>query len=49
LVDDEKATLSELNHICGGDQHVFSEVRIPKRRLPIIANLVEEQEKGIVK
>jgi hypothetical protein len=42
LVDAEEATLSELNCICGGDQHIFSEMRIPKKRLPIIANLVEE-------
>jgi hypothetical protein len=49
LVDDEEATLSKLTHICGGDQHIFFGVRIPKRRLPIIANLVEKQEKGIVK
>jgi len=38
LVDNEEATLLKLNHICGGDQHVFSKVRNPKRRLPIIAN-----------
>ncbi len=48
LVDDEEATLSKLNHTCGGDQHVFSGVKIPKRKLPIIANLIKEQEKGIV-
>jgi hypothetical protein len=44
LVDDEKTTSAELNCVCGEDQHIFSGVRIPKRRLPIITNLVEEQE-----
>jgi hypothetical protein len=38
LVDDEKATLVKLNCICGGDQHIFSRVKIPKRKLDIIAN-----------
>jgi hypothetical protein len=41
-VDDEEATLAELNHVCGEDQHIFSGVRIPKRRLPIIANPTKE-------
>ncbi len=49
LVDDEEATLAKLNHVCGDDQHVFSRVRIPKRRLPITTNLVEEQEEVIAK
>ncbi len=48
LVDDEKATLVELNHVCGGDYHIFFGVRIPKRRLPITANPIEEQEEMIV-
>jgi hypothetical protein len=38
LVDDEEATLVKLNRICGGDHHIFSGVKIPKRKLPIIAN-----------
>jgi hypothetical protein len=46
-VDDEKATLAKLNRVCGDDQHVFSRVRIPKRRLPIIVNPTEEQEELI--
>jgi hypothetical protein len=48
LVEDEEATLVELNRICGGDQHIFSGVRIPKKRLPVTVNLAKEQEKGIV-
>jgi hypothetical protein len=47
LVDDEKVTLIELNHVGGREQHISSRVRIPKRRLPIIANLGEKQEKMI--
>ncbi len=47
LVDDEKATLAELNCVCGGDQHIFFEVRIPKRKLPIVANPTKEQEEVI--
>ncbi len=42
LVVDEKATLVELNRICGGDQHIFFGARIPKRRLHITTNLAEE-------
>ncbi len=48
LVNDEEATLVELNRVCGRDQHIFSGVRILERRLPIIANPTEEQEKMIV-
>jgi hypothetical protein len=38
LVDDEKATRVKLNRLCGKDQHIFSRVKIPERRLPITAN-----------
>jgi hypothetical protein len=48
LVDDEEAFLAELNRVYRNDQHVFSGVRIPKRRLPIVTNLVEEQKEVIV-
>jgi hypothetical protein len=48
LVDDEEATLVELNGICGEDQHIFSEVRIPKRILLVSTNLAKKQEEGIV-
>ncbi len=48
LVDDEEASLAELNCVYRNDQHVFSGVRIPKRRLPIVTNLVEEQKEVIV-
>jgi hypothetical protein len=47
LVDDEKATLAKLNRVCGKDQHIFSGVKIPKRRLPITTNPAKEQEKVI--
>jgi hypothetical protein len=46
-VDDEETTLAELNHVCGNDQHVLFGVRIPKRRLPIVANPAEKQEEVI--
>ncbi len=36
-----------MKRVCGDDQHVFSEVRILKRKLPIIVNPVEEQEEVI--
>jgi hypothetical protein len=49
LVDDEEANLSKLNCICGGDYHIFFEVKIPKMILPKIANPIEEQEDGIAK
>ncbi len=48
MVDDEEATLAKLNHVCEKDQHIFSGLRIPKRRLPITTNLAEEQEEVIV-
>ncbi len=47
LVDDEEATLVELNRVYGEDQHIFYGMRIPKRRLPITANLVKKQEEVI--
>jgi hypothetical protein len=33
LVDDEEAILSKLNYICGGDKHIFSRVRDPKKEI----------------
>jgi hypothetical protein len=48
LVDGEENFFSKLNHICGGNQHVFYGVRIPKRRLPISSNPIVEQVGGIV-
>jgi hypothetical protein len=42
LVDDGEATLAELNRVCGEDQHIFSGVRIPKRRLSITAHPSKE-------
>ncbi len=50
LVNDEKATLIELNKICGVNHHLSSTNRIPKRRLPMQANEVEgivEQAEGV--
>jgi hypothetical protein len=47
LVDDEEVTLSELNHICGDDQHVFSRVGILKKRLLVIVRSTKDQEEGI--
>ncbi len=35
LVNDEKATLNELNKICGANHHLTSRNRIPKKRLPV--------------
>ncbi len=44
LVNDEEATLNELNRICGANHHLTSGNRIPKRKFPIQAN-----EAGVVK
>ncbi len=44
LVNDEKATLTELNRICGANHHLSSGNRIPKRRLSMQIN----EAKGIV-
>jgi hypothetical protein len=33
LLNDEEATLNELNKICGANHHLTSRNRIPKRRL----------------
>jgi hypothetical protein len=44
LVNDEKATLTKLNRICGANHHLSSGNRIPKRRLSMQINEV----KGIV-
>jgi len=35
LVNDEEATLNELNKICGVNYHLTSENKIPKRKLPM--------------
>jgi hypothetical protein len=48
LVDDEEATLAELNRVFGEDQHIFFRVKILKKKLPITANPREEQEELIV-
>jgi hypothetical protein len=48
LVDDEEATLAELNCFSREDQHIFSRVKIPKKKLPITTNPTEEQEEIIV-
>jgi hypothetical protein len=34
LLDDEEATLQQLNKLCG-DENVFSHTQVPRRRLPI--------------
>jgi len=44
LVNDEKATLTELNKICGANHHLSSKNKIPKKRLPMETN----EAKGIV-
>jgi len=38
LVDDEEAVMVKLNRVCGEDQNIFFEVKIPERRLLITAN-----------
>ncbi len=35
LVNDEQATLTELNKICGANHHLSSRNMIPKRKLPM--------------
>ncbi len=44
LVNDEEATLMELNKICGANHHLSSKNKIPKKRLPMETN----EAKGIV-
>ncbi len=34
LLDDEQATLQQLNRLCG-DKNLFSHTRVPRRRMPI--------------
>jgi hypothetical protein len=49
LVNDEEATLTELNMICGVNHHLSSRNKIPKRRLlmqAIEAEGIVEQVKG---
>ncbi len=50
LVNDEEATLNELNTICGANHHLTSGNMIPKRRLLVQANETEgvvEQVEGV--
>jgi len=50
LVNDEKATLIELNRICGANHHLSFGNMIPKRRLPMLTNEAEgivEQAEGV--
>ncbi len=49
LVNDEEATLNELNMICGANHHLTSENRITKRKLLVHVNEAErvvEQAEG---
>jgi len=41
LVNDEEATLNELNRICGANHHLKFGNKIPKKRLPVQANEAE--------
>jgi hypothetical protein len=50
LVNDEEATLTKLNRICGANHHLSFGNKIPKRRLMMPANEVEgiaEQVEGV--
>jgi hypothetical protein len=44
LVNDDEATLNELNRICGVNHHLTFGNMIPKRRLPVQVN----ETKGVV-
>jgi hypothetical protein len=49
LVNDEEATMTELNMICGVNHHLSFGNKIPKRRFVLQANKAEgivEQAKG---
>ncbi len=37
-MNDEKATLTKLNQLCGVKHNVFSRIKMPKHRLPIQAS-----------
>lgn len=41
LVDDDEVTFEHLNRLCGTKHDIFSEVRIPRRRLPVETHDVE--------
>jgi hypothetical protein len=41
LVNDEETTLSELNYICGEEEHVFFGIKMPKRRLHVSTSTIE--------
>jgi hypothetical protein len=50
LVNDEEATLNELNKICDANHHLTSGNKIPKKRFPVQASEVEgvvEHVKGV--
>jgi len=41
LVNDEEGTLSELNNICGKEEHVFFRIRMPNKILLMFVSMVE--------
>ncbi len=50
LVNDENATLNELNRICGANHHLTYGNKIPQKRLPVQVNEVEgvaKQAEGV--
>jgi hypothetical protein len=50
LVNDEESTFTELNKICGVNDHLSFGNKIPKRRLPMQVNEAKgivEQAKGV--
>jgi len=48
FVNDEQTILLELNCICGEEKHVFSGIKMPKRKLHVFTNMIKVQEEGLV-
>jgi hypothetical protein len=44
LINDEEATLTKLNQLCGVKHNVFSNIKMPKRRLAMYQDLHLEEE-----
>jgi hypothetical protein len=42
MLDDEEATLHQLNELCGGE-NLFSYTRVPRRKMPVEATLAESE------
>ncbi len=46
LVDGEEATLAELNGLCGVNNNIFSRIRVPRKRNPMVTPKVDRDGRG---